>query len=370
MPIKKIALVHDYLAEYGGAERVLEVLHQIYPEAPVYVAFFDKKRLGLHTEKFVNWHIQETFLAKIPLIGKIFSPLRIFAAKAFTRLDLSTYDLVISSSNAYMAKAVKVPRGIHICYCHTPPRALYGYTTGFDWKKNPVTAFFGELINHYMRIVDQEVSARVDYFIANSEETKRRIKKFYRRESVVINPPVKVNRETALIDLSKRDYYLYVNRLGLAKHPELAVQLANKFHFKLKIVGVGKMLPKLQAIAKDNIEFLGAVDDQDLAKLYQNARALLYPVEDEDFGMIPVEAMSYGVPVIAHESGGPRETIIDGKTGVFFRELTIASFGEAYKQALKTNFNPQFIQKHSWQYSEQEFIKKMTTYLANLVKNN
>ncbi|MDQ3008313.1 MAG: glycosyltransferase, partial [bacterium] len=227
--MKKIALVHDYLREYGGAERVLEALHDLYPEAPVYVAFTDPEAMGIHWQNFAAWDIRTTWIAKLPFYKKLYSPMRVFAARAFAELDLSEYDVVISSSNAYMAKAIKRgPRAVHLCYCHTPPRALYGYTTLTDWKKNPVLRVVGGLINHYMRVIDVKVAQEVDYFIANSQETADRITKFYRRESRIIFPPVsiisKTGKQPRSADDAKAGYYLYVNRLALAKHPELAVQ--------------------------------------------------------------------------------------------------------------------------------------------------
>jgi len=342
MKNKKVALIHDYLCEYGGAERVLEALHELFPEAPVYVSFLDKKRMGIHWQNFKDWDIRETDLTKLPLYKKLYSPYRVMAAHYFKKLDLSKYDLVISSSNAYMAKAVIVPNGKHYCYCHTPPRALYGYTTGSNWQKKWYTRLGGTIINHFMRVVDFQVSQKVDQFIANSEETQRRIRKFYRRDSIVINPPVKVNKDKKIILNNKGDYYLYVNRLTFAKHPEMAVQAAKELKIPLKMVGAGKMEQELKEMAGSSVDFYNSANDKQLKELYSGAKALLYPVEDEDFGMIPVEAMSYGVPVIAHRSGGPMETIIDGKTGVFFDDLSVSGLIKAIKSFEKMDKKKEF----------------------------
>jgi glycosyltransferase involved in cell wall biosynthesis len=353
----KVALVHDYLFEYGGAERVVEALHELYPEAPLYTSFVDPDRLGIHWQKFKDWDIRESWLTKIPFYKKFFSPLRLFAMNFFEEFDLSEYDVVISSSNAYFAKAVLTkPWTPHICYCHTPPRSLYGYTTMTDWKKNPVTRLAGNWINSQIKEMDYLAAQRVDQFVANSEEVKQRIKKFYDRDAIVIYPPVDVTDELSdrllKSDNSVREhlatvgsksetngvkksdnegYYLFVSRLAFSKHPELAVEVCNTLNLPLKVVGQGKMLPKLQTIAGPTIEFCGEVSDEELHKLYQGAKALLYPVEDEDFGIVPVEAMGHGLPIIAHRSGGPKETIVDGKTGIFFDELT----SEALTAALK-----------------------------------
>jgi glycosyltransferase involved in cell wall biosynthesis len=353
----RVALVHDYLREYGGAERVLEALHDIYPEAPVYIAFLDKNALGIHAQRFKDWDIRETWITVLPFYKKLFSPYRIFAKAAFESLNLSEYDLVISSSNAYMAKAVKTKKGKHYCYCHTPPRSLYGYTTMTDWKKNPVIRMVGYLINHYMRIIDFEVAQRVDHFIANSEETKGRIEKFYRRKSEVIYPPVDLIEKYS----PKKDqgYFLYVGRLAKSKNVDLAIQACTKLNLPLKLVGSGRGLEYLKSLAGNSVKFMGAVDDKELHQLYAGAKAFIFPAEDEDFGIVPVEAMGHGVPVISHRSGGPQETIIEGKTGVFFDELTVESLIEALGKIQTIKFDKKLIRKQAEKFSKKIFQKNI-----------
>lgn len=306
-------------------------LHELYPEAPVFTAFVDFAALGSHADRFANWDLRTTWLSRVPLITKLYSPLRLLAPWAFRSLDLSIFDVVISSSNAYHAKSVRVPNGKHICYCHTPPRSLWGYTTQTNWQKRWWTRVPGELINHFLRVVDVVAAQEVDVFLANSTETQRRITKFYRRDSQVVYPPVGLERQVEVENekgkgekqqqtatphsshptpQSSPPYFLYVNRLAWAKHPELAVQACSKLQIPLKVVGTGALLPALQAKAGPSIEFLGTVPDEQLVELYRGAEALLYPVEDEDFGIVPVEAMQQGCPVIAHYSGGPRETVV------------------------------------------------------------
>jgi len=367
-----VALVHDFLREYGGAERVVEALHDLFPQAPLYVAFTDPDAMGIHWQNFADWKIHETWLARIPLIKKIFSPLRLLAPAAFRSLDLSEYDVVISSSNAYFAKAVQVKKpAVHLCYCHTPPRSLYGYSTMTDWEKNKVVKVFGTVINHICRVMDVRMADGVDVFIANSQEVQKRIQKYYRRDSVVIHPPVQVPEELPARTRQQREdgYFLYVNRLAFAKHPELAVQVATKLKLPLKVVGSGKILPELQTMAGETVEFLGSVGDEQLRQLYAGARALLYPVEDEDFGIVPVEAMGYGVPVIAHRSGGPKETIIDlrnaGKTqpatGIFFDELSEQGLERAVHTFLENEakFDPKKIHAHARTFGEERFKREI-----------
>lgn len=367
---QKIALVHDFLREYGGAERVLETLHEMFPSAPVYVAFLDKQALGAHWFRFKDWDIRQTWFSKIPLHKKIYSPLRFLAPKAFQSLDLSDYDVIISSSNAFEAKAVKSIENKHICYCHTPPRALYGYSTMSDWKKNPIIKFCGQIINHYMRVIDYKHAQQVDLFVANSEETQQRIKKFYKRDSQIIYPPVslplKVSTLLKMKQESSQDYYFYVGRLGLQKHPELAVQACNKLGVKLKIAGTGQMLEQLKDLASDKVEFVGSVSDKELAQLYAGAKALLYPVEDEDFGIVPIEAMLAGTPVIAHRSGGPQYTVQDGVNGILFDDLSAVGLLEAMKRfnQQEKKFKVTKIQDLAQKYSKENFKKQILDLIA------
>lgn len=360
----KVALVHDYLRDYGGAERVLEMLHKMYPSAPVFVAFVDKEKLGIHWQKFADWDIRESWLTKIPFYKKLYSPLRVFAPSYFQKFDLSEYDLVISSNNAYFSKAISAPNGVHICYCHTPPRSLYGYTTMTDWHKNWIFRVGGSLINHYLRIVDFEVAQKVDYFIANSKETQARIYKFYRRNSEVIYPPIKVSEKlpTGDVQREQEDYYLHVGRIAKSKHVDLAIEACNSLGVPLK-VGAGKGNSYLESLAGPKTQLLGEVSDAELGRLYKNAKFLLFPAEDEDFGMVPVEAMGYGVPVIAHRSGGPLESIVEGKTGLFFNEFSSESLAKAIKKAQKIEWDRAKIHKHALEFGEKEFIQKIRTFV-------
>ncbi len=376
----RVALVHDFLREYGGAERVVEALHELFPDAPLYTAFTDRSAMGIHWQKFADWDIRQSWMSKIPFHRRFFSPLRIIAAACFRSFDFSNYDVVISSSNAYFAKAVQVPHpAIHICYCHTPPRSLYGYSTMTDWQKNPVIHVAGTLINHVCRVIDVRAAQKVDYFLANSAEVQGRIQKFYRRDSTIIFPPVNLSSEPVSDQKvhSKKPYYLYVNRLAFSKHPELAVAACTQLGRTLKVVGTGKMETRLRQVAGPTIEFVGAVKDEYLAELYQGAEALLYPVEDEDFGIVPVEAMGHGVPVIAHRSGGPQETIIgvDAKhknmaaTGLFFDDLStqgvidaIQEF-EALQKEAKTRFDRQKIHLHAQSFSKTRFQKEIKQFM-------
>src|SRR3989338_4435015 len=237
----KVALVHDYLREYGGAERVLEVLHEIWPDAPIFTAYLNLDAMGENGKRFASWDIRPSWFQKFPFANKLLSPFRIFGPMMFESFDLSEYDLVISSSSAtHLAKAVITkPETLHISYIHTPTRFLYGYVTSFNYKKHWWTRIGGEIINHFMRIYDFEVSQRPDILVANSKNIAARIKKFYRRDSVVIYPPVEIEefRIKNLESRIKREYFLVLSRLVRGKGAEVIVEACGKLGLPLKVAG-------------------------------------------------------------------------------------------------------------------------------------
>jgi len=358
----KIALVHDYLREYGGAERVVEALHEMWPTAPIYTSFVDWENLGNQGYRFKNWDIRTSWVQRYWLIKKFISPLRFLAPKIWESFDLSSYDVVISSSGWFMCRGVALNRSktrlletheshetshasqarpakrgdqaIHICYIHHPPRNLYGYPTGSDLQKYWPVRVYATIINFFLRHYDFETAQKVDYFVANSKETARRVKKFYRRESTVIYPPITQGSSlrTQGTSLRSRSYFLSVGRLTYSKRVDLAIVACNKLKLPLKIVGTGKEETYLRSIAGPTVKFLGSVSDDELARLYEGAKALIFCALDEDFGMVPVEAMAHGTPVIVLAQGGVLETVIDGKTGVLFKNPKVEDLNRAIKR--------------------------------------
>ena len=330
----KVALVHDYLYSYGGAERVLEALHEIWPKAPVYTSFVDWQWLGKNKKEWLDWKIIPSWFQKIPFHKALCSPLRFLAPWIWESFDLRKFDVVISSSAWYMPKGVLTSsETASICYCHTPPRYLYGYPESV--KKNFLIKLYAGIVNPFMRRYDYLTAQRVDYFICNSENVKRRIKKFYGREAKVIYPPVspmkQLNNET--MKQLNNDYFLMVNRLVWHKRVDLAIKACRKLGLKLKIVGEGREKRNLEKIAKGdkNIEFLGYVNENKLNELYNGCKAVLYLGEEEDFGITPVEAMSYGKPVIGLKSGGIQETVVEGKTGFFVNKPNLSELVKVLK---------------------------------------
>lgn len=329
----KIAIVHDQLQEFGGAERVLVALKKIFPAADVFTSFYNPHTLGNQAEKFRDWKITTSWADKILFIKKLYSPLRFITPWIWESLDLLSYDLVISSSGSYMSKGVITrPETTHISYLHHPPRYLYYYETAIEWQKYLPIKIYGHLLNHSLRLWDYLSSQRVDHFIANSEETKKRIQKFYRRDATVIYPPVELPKTTQkLAKPANKKYYLTVSRLARAKHIDILINAANKMKFNLKIVGSGRDEKYLRSIAGETIEFLNNVSDEKLPTLYKNAKAFLFSAVDEEFGIALIEAMGYGLPIITLKSGGVPETVKDGINGFLFAKLDLNSLHKKIK---------------------------------------
>ncbi len=364
----KIAIVHDFLREYGGAERVVEAMHELWPEAPVYTSFVDWESLGNQGYRFRGWDIRPSWVQNNWIVKKYHSPLRFLAPDVWGSFDLSGFDVVISSSGWFMCRGVKVNKpAVHICYIHHPPRNLYGYATGSDLQKYWIVRAYAVVINFFLRHYDFATAQKVDYFVANSKETARRVQKFYRRDSTVIYPPVEVSDvRLKMKDFRnrKQGYFLSVGRLTYAKRIDLAIEVCNKLKLPLKIVGKGKEEAYLRSIAGPTIEFTGGVSDQQLNQLYEGAKAFIFSALDEDFGIVPVEAMAHGVPVIALAEGGVLETVVDGKTGILFGEPTVKNLEVAVKKFLRTKKDwSKACILHAKKFSKAKFQKEFKAFV-------
>jgi glycosyltransferase involved in cell wall biosynthesis len=371
----KIALVHDYIKEYGGAERVLEALHEIFPDAPVFTTVYLPEFLGPHRDRFKDWEIKTSILQLLPFKSKLISPIRIAAPFIFKNFDFSSYDLIIvSATGAYNPNNINKKNAILVCYCHTPPRYLYGYATAREWKNSWVFRILGNLANHFLRIVDFNSSQNVDYFIANSKNIAARIKKFYRKESTVIYPPVELNPRSENQNPKRKNnksYFLAGGRLARPKHIDLIVETFKKLNQPLKIFGRGFAGAEDQLLEKKgkNIDFVGEVSDKEKLDLMRNAKAFVIAAEDEDFGITPVEAQSVGTPVIAYRSGGVLESVSEGKTGLFFDNLSIESLSDEVKKFDKIKFNREEIINHSQKFSKERFKKEIKDFVKKVYGN-
>lgn len=368
----KVALVHDYIKEYGGAERVVRVLADMFPQAPIYTAFRVK---GSTADRyFSDRKIIESFLAPILKIGKLYSPLRFLAPVIWKSFDLSEYDLVIISSSWYITRGFKIgPKTTVVDYCHTPPRWLYGYETSVGFTKYWPVKIYAAVIGHFMRLYDCKTAQDANFWIANSQNVADRIKKFYRKDSVVIYPPVDVENIIKQTDkVKKEDFYLIASRLVGAKGIEEAVKIAKKLNIKLKIVGeahgFSDVKKEVEKVAGNNIELLGRVDDSSLYKLYAKAKAFLALARDEDFGMTPVEAQAAGTPVIAFNGGGFRESVIDGKTGILINNTDISSIKNALVRLKKLKWDKKTLQENARKFSKERFIIEIGKFVTNVQK--
>ncbi|OGH21507.1 MAG: hypothetical protein A2958_01565 [Candidatus Levybacteria bacterium RIFCSPLOWO2_01_FULL_38_13] len=381
----RVALVHDYIKEYGGAERVLEALHEIWPDAPVYTTVYLPEFLGPHRGRFEKWNIKTSFLQFLPFKNKLISPIRIVASFVFKTFNLSKYDLVIvSATGAYSPNGKwRMENGkspVHICYCHTPPRYLYGYATAREWKNNWVFRILGELVNHFLRLVDYKSSQNVDFFIANSQNVAGRIKKFYRKDSMVIYPPVDINSKLKIqnsklkVKNQKSGYFLAGGRIARPKNIDLIIKTFEKNKLSLKVFGRSFGGLKLNESRITNhesrIEFLGEVSDEEKLELMRSAKAFIFASEDEDFGITPVEVMAVGIPVIAYRSGGVLESVLQNRTGLFFDELTVESLSRAIKQFNNLIIKPEDCIFQAKKFSKERFKKEIKDFVEKVYGNS
>lgn len=365
----RVAIVHDYIKEYGGAERVLEELVRIFPDAHIYTSVFLPSYLGPHKKRFEKMKIKTSFFQHIPLNAKLISPFRVVAPFVFKSFDLSGYDVIIvSQTGAYFPNLVRKGPSAGsgsknaklICYTHTPPRYLYGYMTARDWKKNPFKRVVGNLMNHFLRMADYHGSKNVDMFIANSQEVAARIKKFYRREATIIYPPV--DSPASIESKKTQDYYLTGGRLARSKGTDIVVDAFLKNNKPLKVFGKGfagfeeALLSKIKN-KTTNIEFLGEISDEEKSEYMKNAKAFIFSSFDEDFGITPVEAMGHGTPVIAHNSGGVKETVLDHKTGLFYEPNTPAALNAAIQKFEKLKISASDCRAQAQKFSPKVFEK-------------
>jgi len=355
----KVALVHDYLNQYGGAERVLEAFCQIFPQAPIYTLLYDKERTGW---AFADRRIQTSFLQKIPLLKSHHRPFLMLMPLAIEQFDLSQYDLVLSDSASYAKGVITSPKTLHICYCHTPIRYAWDdshkYIEEFGYP-GLVKKFIPFFMN-YIRLWDEQAAQRVDQFIANSQFVAQRIKKYYHQDSEVIHPPVKTN----LFYLADRPdkYFLMVGRFLPYKRFDLAIESFNQLGLPLKIIGDGPEKKKLQKKAKSNIEFVGLVSDEKLKDYYAHCQAFIFP-QEEDFGITAVEAMAAGRPVIAYQAGGALEIVQPGITGLFFKEQNTDYLIEALRNFKLTDFDPKLIRKKAMEFDQERFKEKIKEFV-------
>lgn len=354
----RVAIVHDWLNQNGGAERVLEVLHEMFPQAPIYTSLYAPDRMP---PAYRTWDIRTSFMQRIPLAKSHHQPFLPLYPLAFRGFDLSEYDLVVSNSSGFCHGVSVGPKTCHINYCLTPPRFLWDLPRYLERER------IGGLLRRalppavgLLQRWDYGSVAGVSHFVAISQAVADRIRQFYHRETdEIIFPPVDIRRFP--LSLGPGEYYLVVSRLVPYKRVDLAVEAFNRMKLPLVVAGDGRDRPALKALAGPTVRFLGRVPDEDLAELYGGCKAFLFPGE-EDFGIAPLEAMACGRPVVAYGAGGALETVAEGVTGTFFYEPTPEALAEAVLLLEKTSFDPETVRRHAQGFDTSVFKEKLRAF--------
>jgi glycosyltransferase involved in cell wall biosynthesis len=359
----KIALVHDFLIKLGGAEKVLQVLHKIYPDAPVYTLLYDREGTkGIFEKdnyKIITSSLQNkpSFIRKRPklLLNKF--------PQAIEEFNFSDFDLVISDSNSFAHGIITGPETVHICYCYSPTRYLWDWHNEYLAENHIGFGLISRLIRARLsdiRIWDRLSAERVNFWISQSKTVGDRVKKYYRKDSIIINPPVDIKKFRPS-GKPPKDYYLIVSRLSPYKKIDIAIEAFNRLNKRLIIAGEGSDKNRLEILADSKqIEFLGYISDIKYQELLQDCKAFVFPGE-EDFGLTPIEAMASGRPVIAYSKGGVTETVVDGETGIFFNQPIAESLIAAIKKFEKNinQFKTDTCRSRAEQFSEEIFINKI-----------
>jgi len=354
----KVALVHDYLNQYGGAERVLDELHAIWPDAPVYTSIYEPARMP---RAYADWDIRPSALNRLPFARRKHQALLFLLPQAFESFDLDAYDLVVSSSSGFAHGVLTRPQTLHVCYCHSPPRFLWDYHHYARSEGLGRAARFlvsGSLPR--LRVWDRVAADRADAWVSTSRLVKGRIERFYGKPSTVIPPPVDVGRFS--VGGEPGGYFLMLMRLVGWKRPSIAVEACTRLGLPLVVAGDGRDLPELKRMAGPTVRFVGRANDAQMRELYRDCRALILPSE-EDFGITPLEAMASGRPVIAYGSGGVLDTVVPGETGAFFDRQSAAAVAEALSAFDPRDFDPQLIRRHAEQFDRAIFAARLKAHV-------
>ena len=380
----KTALVYDRVNKWGGAERVLLALHEMFPDAPLYTSVYDEKRAPWAK---VFPRVIPSFLQKIPGANSRHEWLAAMMPIAFETLDFTGYDLVISVTSEAAKGVITRPPAKHVCYCLTPTRYLWSHRD--EYFKGTTLKTISKPVVSYLRYWDRIAAQRPDIIISISTAVKDRVRKYYERESEVIFPPVEIEkfqipnsppsprlRRASKFQIEDKDYFLIVSRLVPYKKVDLAIEAFNELGYSLVVVGTGSEENKLKSMSKNNITFRGFVSEEELVSYYQNAKALIFP-QEEDFGIVAVEAQAVGAPVIAYKKGGALDTVIDPSvgsgrfaTGIFFKEQTKESLIKAVKHYDDSNQRSEMSReciKNAKKFSKERFKKEFAKLVEKYV---
>jgi glycosyltransferase involved in cell wall biosynthesis len=359
----KLAILHDFLNQYGGAERVVGYLLNIFPGVSVYTSiYFPDDTFDL----FKHENIKTTFMQKIPGINKHYKKLFFLYPFAFKTFKLGDYEIILGSSSSFSHFVNKCEGSVYVNYCYTPPRFLWETKKYLEGER--ISGLVSKIAMpgiYFLREMDLKQSKKIDYYIAISEHVKNKIKKVYDRDSVIIYPPIDLKKYR--FNTIKEDFYLIVSRLKGYKRIDIAIKAFNMLGKKLLIVGTGEDEINLRKISGENIKFLGRVSDNELLDLYSRAKSLVFTGK-EDFGLTPIEAQASGTPVVAYKEGGASETIISGRTGFFFEKQEPEILAEVIREFEKNQFNPDDCRENAERFDFENFKKDITGFIKKIYR--
>lgn len=360
--MSRTALVHDNFAQMGGAEKVAETLYRLLPKADLYSTLAVRERLSMDLQRA---EIRTTWMQRLPRLQKYYRHYFLLYPFAIESLDLSSYDLIVSSCFGYAKGVRRRPDALHVCYCHTPARWVWRYEDYSAREQfSPIKRAVLPTLLSGLKLWDLRAAQRPDYFIANSRVVAQRIEAAYGRTAAVIPPPIDVNRFQPRAE--QEDYFLVLSRLTAYKRIDLAVQACTRLQRRLIVIGDGPDRQRLESMAGPTVTFMGRQPDQVVEHYVTRCQALLFPGE-EDFGMVPLEVNAGGRPVIAYRGGGATETVIEGQTGLFFETPTVASLAAAIGEFERCRWNQQTLRRHAEQFDEAVFARRFADFLGQVL---
>jgi glycosyltransferase involved in cell wall biosynthesis len=359
----RVAVVHYWLVAMRGGEKVVEELCNIFPQADIFTHVYAPDAISDTIRKH---KVTTSFIGSLPAARRLYKRYLPLMPLALEQLDLRGYDLIISSESGPAKGIIPPPGSLHICYCHSPMRYIWNMFHDYRERAGFFTRLLIPPLSHYVRLWDSVSSNRVDHYIANSKTVAARIKRYYRRDAVVISPPVDVDAFEIVDQMELGDYYLMAGELVAYKRPDLAVRAFNQMNMKLVVIGGGDMLNEIRRIAGPTITVMGTQPFDVLRYHYARCRALIFPGE-EDFGIVPIEAMASGRPIIAYGRGGATETVVPDVTGIFFHEQTVEAIIEAEHMFRNFTFDSKKIAEHARTFRSSLFVAKMSSHINQLI---
>jgi glycosyltransferase involved in cell wall biosynthesis len=359
----KVAIVHYWLVNMRGGEKVVEALCEMYPQADIFTHVYIPEMIS---ETIRRHRIVPSFINSMPRAGRMYKTYLPLMPLALEQLDLRGYDLVISSESGPAKGIIPPAEALHVCYCHSPMRYIWNMYHDYRDGAGRITWLLMPPLAHYLRMWDVTSAARVDSFVANSQTVANRIRRYYGAESIVIHPPVDTESFVIAPTSELQDYYLMAGELVAYKRPDLAVRAFNEMKLKLVVIGGGEMLDEVRRLAGPTVTVLGSRPFNVLKQHYARCRALVFPGE-EDFGMVPVEAMASGRPVIAFGRGGATETVAKGVSGLFFADQSVEAISAAVEDLANIEIDPEKIAAHAKQFGRDQFFKKMRAHIDHLL---